>query len=103
VRSTLGFRPPKPARRLHHDTKAGFQEFQICARRNVEGRRVGRFNDEVVAAVRWGAAGQDTRAHPWFGKEKPRLDGQYSRAQGSARLHLAARRRVEGFPLGPAN
>jgi hypothetical protein len=36
-------------------------------------------------------------------KEKPRLDGRYSRAQGSARRHLAAQRRVEGFPLGPAN
>jgi hypothetical protein len=36
-------------------------------------------------------------------KEKPRLDGRYSRAQGSVRRHLAARRRVEGFSLGPAN
>jgi hypothetical protein len=57
VRSTLGFRPPKPARRLHHGTKAGFQDFQSCARRDVEGWRVGRFHGEVVAAARWGAAG----------------------------------------------
>jgi hypothetical protein len=41
---------------------AGFQEFQSCARRDVEGRRVGRLNGEVVAAARWGAAGQDARA-----------------------------------------
>jgi hypothetical protein len=66
VRSTLGFRPPKPARGLHHGTKAGFQELQSCARRDVEGWRVGRFHGGVVAAARWGAAGLDTRAQPLF-------------------------------------
>jgi hypothetical protein len=75
VRSTLGFRLPKPAARKHHGSKVGSQESQSCARRDVEGRRVGRFNGEVVAAARWGAAGQDTRAHPWIGKIKPQLDG----------------------------
>jgi hypothetical protein len=62
VRSTLGLRPRKPAGRIHHGSKAGFQEFQSCARRDVEGWRVGRFNGKVVAAARWGAAGLDTRA-----------------------------------------
>jgi hypothetical protein len=56
-----------------------------------------------VAAARWGAAGQDTRIHPKLDKAEPWLDGRLSRAQGSARRHLAARRRVEGFPLGPAH
>jgi hypothetical protein len=64
VRSTLGFRPPKPAGRLRHGSKAGFQEFQSCAQRDIEGRRVGRFHGVVVAAARWGAAGLDTRVQP---------------------------------------
>jgi hypothetical protein len=87
----------------HHGSTASFQEIQSCARRDVEGRRVGRFHGEVVAAARWGAAGLDTRAQPRFERKKSRLDGRYSRAQGSARRHLAARRRVEGFSLGSTN
>jgi hypothetical protein len=69
VRSTLGFRPPKPAGRNTPDSMAGFQEFQRCARRDVEGRCVGHFHGEVVAAARWGAAGLDTRAQPRFGRK----------------------------------
>jgi hypothetical protein len=75
---------------------------RCCARRDVKGRRVGRFHGEVVAAARWGATGLDTRDQPRFGRNS-RLDGRYSRTQGSARRHLEARRRIEGFSLGSAN
>jgi hypothetical protein len=103
VRSTPATACPNLQQDKHHDTKARFQDFSSGARRDVEGRRVGRLHGEVVAAVRWGAAGQVTRIQPKLAKAKPRLDDRLFRAQGSTRRHLAARRRVEGFPLGPAH
>jgi hypothetical protein len=64
VRSTLGFRPPKPAGKNTTARRPTSKRSRCCARRDVEGRRVGRFHDEVVAAARWGAAGLDTRDQP---------------------------------------
>jgi hypothetical protein len=60
---------PNLQEEIHHGSMAGFQEFQSCARRDVEGRCIGRFHGEVVAAARWGAAGLDTRAQPRFGRK----------------------------------
>jgi hypothetical protein len=102
VRSTQAPACPNLQQDVHHGMKAGLQDFPSGARRDVEGRHVVRFHGVVVAAARWGAAGQDTRDHSKLDEAEPRLGGRSSRAQGSARRLLAARRRVEGFPLGPA-
>jgi hypothetical protein len=64
VRSTLGFCPPKPAGTNTTARRPASKRSRRCTRRVVEGRRVGHFHSEVVAAARWGAAGLDTREQP---------------------------------------
>jgi hypothetical protein len=64
VRSTLGFRPPKPAGKNTTARWPASRRSSRSARRDVEGRRVGHLHGEVVAAERGGAAGLDTREHP---------------------------------------
>jgi hypothetical protein len=80
VRSTLATTCPNLQQDKHHGTKARFQDFPSGARRDVEGRRVGRLHGEVVAATRWGAVGQVTRVQLKLAKAKQRLDGRLSRA-----------------------
>jgi hypothetical protein len=97
-----GFRLPKPAARYVPRHEGRSPRFPCGARRDVKGRRVVRSHGVVVAAARCGAAGQDSRNQTKIDKTEPRLDSRSFRAQGSARRLLVAWRRVEGFPLGPA-
>jgi hypothetical protein len=103
VRSTLGFRPPKPAGRNtpRLDGRLPRVPELRTTRRRRPARRAFPRRGHGRGALGCGRPGhtRSTTIH----KEKPRLDGRYSRAQGSARRHLAARRRVEGFPLGLGN
>jgi hypothetical protein len=81
---------------------ASFQKFQTLRtmRRRRPTRRASPRRGRGRGALGCGRPGH-TRTTT-SGK-KSRLDGRSSRTQGSARRHLAARQRVEGFSLGSAN
>jgi hypothetical protein len=84
VRSTLGFRPPKPAGKNHHGSTAGFQKIQTLrtTRRRRPTRRAFPRRGHGRDALGCGRPGH-TRSTT--NGRKSRLDGRNSRTQGAAR------------------